>query len=807
LNRVCVAMPSNGIHAGISGLESWDNASSTWDDNFKNIADAGLQEGIEFERKERRQKVELAGDLLGDEEAGAIDDPGDDQYLWVMVFKNEDHDCYEMTSAESSNYRRNRVEVVTTIKQLGMFTRKHKSRDDDEKFVKIFASQDYLETIAEKIQFPVKLKKGGYVPFLKEKRALYWSPRSWSGPEPEQPLVEDGEEDPTMKDRDFRFTSSEKRMIVLEMLERKRELGGGGLDLGKMIVDGHMIKMFPSHGQQEIEWLKNHWGKFGLITTAFLNQPVERVKEYFGPQIGLYFAFLGFYTKSLCAPCLAGLYAFAVQVAQNRYDVVEAIPFFALFICFYGTFLLEGWKRREITCAFRWGTIGFEKTERPRPEFIGEKRLNPVTGEPEDYYPEERRNVKMATLVCLAVLSALIVALGVCCVLMFRYFLQKTLGNSWGSLSGVINGIMINVFNNLYQRLAFALNDWENHKTDTAYDDSLIVKCFLFQFINSYMAMYVVAFIKPNANYFSAGDYFGTCECMEFNQNGCDKDMLTGPGAPRPPPGGTIDCDCTDHGYSCIDELSALLLSIFAVQLAIGNFMEFCVPLIKAKLAIAKEEKEFRAAQEKSAGGVSAVEELPPLCNAEYEAKLEPYDGPFGDYNELIIQYGYVNLFSAAFPLCALLALLNNMIEIRSDALKFLKCHSRPWPRGAEDIGSWYMIMDLLTYASVLTNCGLVWFVSTATQDYSSSDRIWGFILSEHIIIMLKVLAAFLIPDVPEKTQEAMEKDDYRKKCAAEEALMDGSHRDNGESKFEQATRMDKDEYEEHDDSDTLWMS
>jgi len=35
---------------------------------------------------------------------------------------------------------------------------------------------------------------------------------------------------------------------------------------------------------------------------------------------------------------------------------------------------------------------------------------------------------------------------------------------------------------------------------------------------------------------------------------------------------------------------------------------------------------------------------------------------------------------------------------------------------------------------------------------------------------MLKVLAAFLIPDVPEKTQEAMEKDDYRKKCAAEEA-------------------------------------
>ena len=54
-----------------------------------------------------------------------------------------------------------------------------------------------------------------------------------------------------------------------------------------------------------------------------------------------------------------------------------------------------------------------------------------------------------------------------------------------------------------------------------------------------------------------------------------------------------------------------------------------------------------------------------------------------------VIQYGFVSLFSAAFPLCALLALLNNIIEIRSDASKLLRCHQRPIPRSAEDIGSW----------------------------------------------------------------------------------------------------------------------
>ena len=38
----------------------------------------------------------------------------------------------------------------------------------------------------------------------------------------------------------------------------------------------------------------------------------------------------------------------------------------------------------------------------------------------------------------------------------------------------------------------------------------------------------------------------------------------------------------------------------------------------------------------------------------------------------MVLQYGFVTLFVSAFPLAPLFALLNNLIEIRLDAYKFL---------------------------------------------------------------------------------------------------------------------------------------
>ena len=65
------------------------------------------------------------------------------------------------------------------------------------------------------------------------------------------------------------------------------------------------------------------------------------------------------------------------------------------------------------------------------------------------------------------------------------------------------------------------------------------------------------------------------------------------------------------------------------------------------------------------------------------------YDGTFEDYLEMFIQFGYVILFSSAFPLAAVCALLNNVIEIRSDAFKLCAIFQRPFGQRARNIGTW----------------------------------------------------------------------------------------------------------------------
>ena len=54
----------------------------------------------------------------------------------------------------------------------------------------------------------------------------------------------------------------------------------------------------------------------------------------------------------------------------------------------------------------------------------------------------------------------------------------------------------------------------------------------------------------------------------------------------------------------------------------------------------------------------------------------------------LVIQFGFITIFVAAFPLAPLFAWLNNVIEIRLDAFKFVSVLQRPVAERAQDIGT-----------------------------------------------------------------------------------------------------------------------
>ena len=86
----------------------------------------------------------------------------------------------------------------------------------------------------------------------------------------------------------------------------------------------------------------------------------------------------------------------------------------------------------------------------------------------------------------------------------------------------------------------------------------------------------------------------------------------------------------------------------------------------------------------------------------------------------MALQFGFVTLFSAAFSLAPLLAMINNLFEIRIDALKYTRLKTRPVPKRycilqlvrprlkidfrLENIGIWFKIFRFMAILSVITN-------------------------------------------------------------------------------------------------------
>ena len=80
--------------------------------------------------------------------------------------------------------------------------------------------------------------------------------------------------------------------------------------------------------------------------------------------------------------------------------------------------------------------------------------------------------------------------------------------------------------------------------------------------------------------------------------------------------------------------------------------------------------------------------------------------GTLDDYLELFLQFGYVFLFSAVYPAAAFWALINNVMEIRSDAFKLCRVFQRPFSRPTAGIGAWQVSGDIID---------VLWFFINAT--------------------------------------------------------------------------------------------
>lgn len=76
-----------------------------------------------------------------------------------------------------------------------------------------------------------------------------------------------------------------------------------------------------------------------------------------------------------------------------------------------------------------------------------------------------------------------------------RTVLYQEIGSDAQIIASILNVIQIQVLTYVYDHLAFKLTDLENRRNDVLYEDSMIIKLFLFQFVNNYSSFYYLAFI------------------------------------------------------------------------------------------------------------------------------------------------------------------------------------------------------------------------------------------------------------------------------------------------------------------------
>uniref|UniRef100_A0A8C4YMA2 Anoctamin n=1 Tax=Gopherus evgoodei TaxID=1825980 RepID=A0A8C4YMA2_9SAUR len=291
-------------------------------------------------------------------------------------------------------------------------------------------------------------------------------------------------------------------------------------------------------------------------------------------------------------------------------------------------------------------------------------------------------------------LVSVIIYRGIVSVVMYHTgnaILMTQAGNIANISSTLVNLVLILLMSQVYTSLAEKLTRWEMHRTQTLHEDAFTFKVFIFQFVNFYSSPFYVAFFK--GRFVGYPGQYGTLLGLRNEECG---------------PGG------------CLIELAQQLFIIMVGKQIISNVQEFIIPKLKAwrqKRKLAR----VRGAQ---------ISQEPPRWEEDYE--LIECEGLFEEYLEMVLQFGFITIFVAAFPLAPLFALLNNWVEIRLDAQKFVCEYRRPVAYRAQNIGVWFFILEVLAQTSVIVNAFLIAFTSDflprLLYQYEHDSQLQGYV-------------------------------------------------------------------------------
>merc|ERR1719300_954892 len=241
-----------------------------------------------------------------------------------------------------------------------------------------------------------------------------------------------------------------------------------------------------------------------------------------------------------------------------------------------------------------------------------------------------------------------------------------------------------------------------------------------------------------------------------------------------------------ERNQRILSELQIQLVTLFLTAILIQNTLEVGVPFLKEYLAKKKEEREDDGNKE-------------PKSEAEVQMDKDRYANTIDDMSEMVVQFGYVTLFVMCFPLIPLLAIINNIFELKVDATNLVMTSQRPDPNGSYGLGTWNSVLNLFSILSVATNALLITTRTNLLNDLLDSDgdvvKLYFFCGLSLFLGVVVAIEKWVIPDVPEAVEMAEERqrniEDYLIKGSALDDADDDDVDDGGDDDAEEDRDVD----------------
>ena len=249
----------------------------------------------------------------------------------------------------------------------------------------------------------------------------------------------------------------------------------------------------------------------GIVAKAMKNWlvPVDLVRGYYGDGVAMYYQFMNFFLKWIFIPGCCGVFINIINklaFENPGHSPLNAV--FSIGMSIWAALFSVNWNRTERSLRVLWDNLyqSDRGIEMIREDFIGEPKVDPITERVEPSYPNKQRYMRYieSFFICLPCFGVVLVFLWLAYNLTgvivadgkYDQFVIPMLADLakpdafldsetyMGTLTGIAQVVLTMFLNGYFRDIATWCTERENHKYQSSYENSLIIKRFAFEFFD-----------------------------------------------------------------------------------------------------------------------------------------------------------------------------------------------------------------------------------------------------------------------------------------------------------------------------------